>query len=170
MTTYVGHMRNSAGGRGRVIAGAALAAAAIMCLSGCTSTPPAAEATNTILDYAAAQREYADAVAKLPAPEGFSYPAQFSARTDELFEEGFGEARAVTFWNCAWGQEWLLLRADDPAAAAEALNMYESVKDTDVFARLWDEVSIQQPFLDAIERARLGDPSRVQADVQANCS
>lgn len=144
--------------------------AATLLLAGCTADEQTSPAEYTaLLDYAGAQAEYRDAASRLAAPTGYEFPDTFDAAEDELYQVGYGEARAVTFWNCAWGEEWLRLRTDDPAAAAVALEAYGSVASTEVFQTTWDPVSIQQPFRESIERAELGDPAMVQADIQANC-
>ncbi len=137
-------------------------------IAGCASGPQESSPTR-LLSYADVQAEYRTSVSSLPAPEGYVYPQTFDDEQGELYEVGFGRSRAVALWNCAWGKEWLRARTVDPDAAATALAQYRSVAETDVFRDHWDPVSVQEPFFDSIERAELGDPSGVQADVQANC-
>ena len=132
---------------------------------------PVADASEEtgFLDYEAAQQEYRDAIERLGGPKGYTYPEAFREDTGGLFQVGYGEGRAVYHWNCAWAREWLDARGNDPEAAAEALAQYESVIDTRVFRKSWDPESVQKPFLEAVEKAKLGDPSAIRRDVEINC-
>lgn len=132
---------------------------------------PVADASEKtgFLNYEAAQQEYRDAIERLVAPKGYTYPEAFLDDTDGLFQVGYGEGRAVYHWNCAWAREWLDARGNDPEAAAEALAQYESVIETRVFRDSWDRESVQKPFLEAVEKAKLGDPTMIRRDVELNC-
>ncbi len=142
-------------------------------LAGCASASPDAvddeSHETTILDYDATVAEYAKTAATLALPEGREYPDVPFDGTDEMYQQGFGANRAVYFWNCAWGREWLAVRGVDDEKAAHALSVYASVKDTETYQQSWDPASMQVPFEAALEAAELGDASQIQADISANC-
>ncbi|MFD4957870.1 hypothetical protein [Microbacterium sp. NPDC058389] len=142
-------------------------------LAGCASSPPEAvdaeSHETTILDYDATVAEYTQTAESLALPEGQVYPDVPFARTDELYQQGFGRNQAVYFWNCAWGRQWLKLRGVDADLAAQAFETYASVRATDTYQQSWDPVSMQAPFEEALESAELGDASQIQADITANC-
>ncbi len=158
----------------RPVAWLVLLVAAMLLLPGCVSAQPGDQQIDDqveiqLLDYKAALEEYRQAAAALTLPAGATFPEDPLGAQDEAYQEGFGTGRAVFYWNCAWGSEWLAVRDSDPEAAQTALDIYESVQETDTFQQNWDKVSIQDPFIKAVEAARLGDPTLVQDDIALNC-
>jgi hypothetical protein len=148
---------------------------ALAVLAGC-STPsaspagPAAPGQDAFFGYDDMVAEYRATLAELELPEGVRLEDEVTGvERSGSFQEGFGEVRAVMAWNCAWGREWLEHRDTDPASAAHALDMYARIVETDAFATNFDPQSAQPVIEGIIEKARLGDPTGVQQDVEANC-
>jgi len=152
----------------RLVVGVAVLALVGGC--GSAGSDPQTGDEETFFGYPDMVAEYRTALDSLELPEGAVVEdAPSGVEESGSFQEGFGEVSAVMAWNCAWGQEWLSLRGGSDAQAAHALDMYASIVETEAFERAFDDQSAKPVVREIIEKARLGDPSGVQQDVQTNC-
>ncbi|MDR2722247.1 MAG: hypothetical protein LBB54_00760 [Cellulomonadaceae bacterium] len=83
---------------------------------------------------------------------------------EPVYEQGFGESVAYSYWMCSWQREWLEQRGTSDEAASHALAVLATFPDTPGW-RWWDPESAQSHFLSMIEKASLGDPTEMQKDV-----
>lgn len=113
--------------------------------------------------------EYNIAATEYTLPDGQSYPPPPFEDDRGLYEVGYGTMVVVNVWNCAWAREYLASNGVDDARASEALTQFAAIVDTDVFREHYDSQSLQPLYEQAIENARLGDPSGVQSIVDGGC-
>jgi len=155
-----------------------ICAVSMLFLSGCTgagsSEPSSNEPKN--MNRAQMEKEYASAIQSLEMPEGVSYPDAPKTPTvdgvkesDVTWQNGAGEADAIIYWNCLWGHEWLKYQGKDQNLATNALKMYKSILDQPAFKKYFDAESFQPVIRENIEKAELGDPSGIKADMQSSC-
>lgn len=133
------------------------------------SQPPSGEMEG-FFGHSDMVEEYRATIDGFELPEGAAV-ADSPSGYDETgsYQVGYGEVEAVMAWNCAWGQEWLAVRGVSEVDAAHALEMYASILETAAFERAFDDQSAKPVVRGIIEKARLGDASGVQQDVEANC-
>lgn len=157
-----------------VVAGLLLVGA----LAGCGSTagqgtPNSASdgAGQSFTGYSSAMAEYRATEKDFALPAGKSYPTAWPGHADQggSYQVGYGRMQAVTFWHCAWGKQWLQDLGGDQKKADAAFKEYAAFVNTDVFKNTYDPDSAQPFVRDAIARAELGDPSKAQQDITANC-
>ncbi|TXK16369.1 hypothetical protein [Homoserinibacter sp. GY 40078] len=160
------------------IPGAAALALVLAFLAGCASTTSdtasdePTEATiheDGFTSFDAAIEEYWATAEKFPLPAGEEYPEPTFDDASGSYQAGYGETEAVGAWNCAWGREYLEAFGTDPEREATALAEYSRLVETDAFARSYDPESAQSAVYDSIEKAKLGDPSRVQSVIDGGC-
>lgn len=147
-------------------------------LAGCVSPGQSSVPTSTavpgkfqqIVTHEQMIAEYRKATGKYLLPPHYTYPPSSSiGDADASYEVGWGALRAVDYWNCAWGKEWLEYRTSDKRRGGKAFTVYTSVVKTEAYRTGWDRVSVQQPFEEGVEAAELGDPSALQQDISVNC-
>jgi hypothetical protein len=85
------------------------------------------------------------------------------------YEVGAGEGDAVARWQCAWGADYLSSTGARPAEAAAALDQWASITKLPAWDRAFSDPNTRRLLLDAIARARRGDPSLVRSLQAANC-
>lgn len=87
------------------------------------------------------------------------------------YQKTYGDTRAHYVWQCAWEKEWLATRAADPAAADAALEQLATAPDMPYLAdpQRTDDAT-RRIFRENLDKAKLGDPSAMQEDVDVNCS
>lgn len=154
-----------------------LAASAVAGLVGCASNEAASkekepEAETSFLDLKGAEKEYIEASKTLPLPPGERYPASFrltEAAPGSTFEVGVGASDALRYYWCEWEYEFLDSVGRDEARQKVALAAIQSIPENEIFKSGWDQESVLPLFREIIDAAELGDPSRVQAEVEANC-
>lgn len=158
----------------KYLAGAVLLVAT---LSGCTTsdTEKLPEVSDT-LNRSGMVEEYNSVIKNLEIPDGVSYPQppetpdiEGIKKSDVVWQRGVAEGDAVTDWNCLWGQEWLNVRNLDQAKAAHALEMYKSILEHPAFNKYFDPESYQPVVRENIEKAELGDPSGIKAEITSSC-
>ncbi len=77
------------------------------------------------------------------------------------YELGFGTTEADFAWFCSWSQEWLDTRTTNSKRATDALSKLDGIVHLEAWTTL--DPDGQQPMLDAISRARLGDAGAMQS-------
>jgi hypothetical protein len=123
----------------------------------------------TLQARSSAVDEYREAQEVYELPEGQSWPEPRFTDEGGSYESGYGESEAVLVWNCAWGREYLVRRADGPVVAAHALEQFAALTETDAYQSFFDPVSVHPVIEGAIENARLGDPTGIQSIVTGGC-
>ncbi|TXK16368.1 hypothetical protein [Homoserinibacter sp. GY 40078] len=131
--------------------------------------PPSAQGETTFTDFGSAVDEYWETADEFELPDGYSYPDPSFNDVSGSYQTGYGRGEAVRVWRCAWGTTYLTAFGEDPTTATEALEVFATIVDTDVFANSYDPASMQPVIRDAIERARLGDPSAMQSITDGGC-
>lgn len=160
--------------RMKYLAGAVLLVAT---LSGCTtSDPEIPPVVSDTLNRSGMVEEYNSVIKNLEIPGGVSYPQppetpaiEGIKKSDVVWQRGVAEGDAVTDWNCLWGQEWLDVRNSDQAKAVHALEMYKSILEHPAFNKYFDPESYQPVVRENIEKAELGDPSGIKAEIASSC-
>jgi hypothetical protein len=127
-------------------------------------------APTQMMTYDEMVAEYRATVPTLSWPAGVA-PDPHPVTTDRSssYEVGFGEMEAVDRWQCAWGGEYLANLATDHAAAAAALDQWASVTSLPAWDRAFSDPNTRRLLLDAIAKARRGDPSVIRSLQVANC-
>jgi hypothetical protein len=105
-----------------------------------------------------------------------SWPPDMTPNPDPMetdrssnYEAGYGEGDAVYRWQCAWGDVYLQNRTKHPAVAKDALDHWASVTKLPAWNRSLSDPHTREVILDAISKARLGDPSVFQSIQVASC-
>lgn len=121
-------------------------------LWGCGST--------TLLSESGMRAEASAEAASISWPPGASVAWPVAPSSPTLYQPGVGTTEVDFAWACAWSKEWIVASTTDPARAENALRQLDGFKDLPVWSR-WDEAG-RNLTLDAISRARLGDPAPMQ--------
>ena len=126
-------------------------------------------AETKFLDVTGMQKEYQKTAAKLKLPPGISFPKNaVSGRDAGTFEKGVGLSDAQVYWRQAWETEWLEQRGKDEARARNALAVLENeVPKSKMMTEGADEAT-RRFFAEYLKKAKLGDPSGFQRDVELN--
>lgn len=113
----------------------------------------------------------------LAARESMSFPAGAELATPTgpfegaiSFEAGYGIGIAGVQLQCAWGRKWLRVRVDSPSAAEDALRRIEGTFDEPYMKVPLADESVVKHVRDIIDRARLGDASGIQDEIDVNCT
>ena len=121
-------------------------------------------------DFAGIQEEYLETLETLNFPEGTPKPTSMEGEDKTmLFQKGWGNTMASQHWECAWEKEWLNTYATDPERAEAALKELEKAPEMPYMKEPVADQSVRNTFAEITEKARLGDPSRMQSYVYANC-
>jgi hypothetical protein len=150
----------------------AVVIAAAMFLTGCTSAPaerPAGVPSQSFGASTSAVDEYEKAAKTNQLPEGQTYPEPSFAISGDTYESGYGTSEALRVWFCAWGKQYLATQGVDTAEASTSLGEFEKFLSTETFKQSYDPVSAQPLFKGAVENAKLGDPSGIQAIIAGSC-
>lgn len=152
---------------------AALVSVAILA-AGCSEqsqeTNHGTDGARKIVNYEQMQEEYKDSVKNLAWPEEYTPPSEVSGENpDASYQEGFGDTRASQAYECAWAKQWLATYSSDSSKAKEALEALERVPEMGYMSTERADDATRRFFRDYLDRAKLGDPSGFQEDVQANC-
>jgi hypothetical protein len=142
-------------------------------LTGCSDSE--GEQSNGLKTYDEATAEYqaAQAQLKLPpgaGPEAWGAPLlQESGGEPVLYQPGAATTRVHLGWLCAWEKEWLATRGVDAAREGAALKQLESFAEMSTYQQNFDDNS-KTFYTQKIAAAKLGDPTKVQEHVTANCA
>lgn len=152
---------------------AAFVAAAILA-AGCSgqseNANPSTGGARKIVNYDQMQQEYKNSVENLAWPHGYTPPSEVSGENPKgNYQEGFGDTRASQAYECAWAKQWLATYSSDSGKAKEALEALEKVPEMGYMSSERADDATRRFFKDYLDRAKLGDPSGFQEDVQANC-
>jgi hypothetical protein len=127
-------------------------------------------APTKVMAYAEMVTEYRAALDTLSWPAGATPdPQPVSSDKSTSYEVGYGEMEAVSRWQCAWGGAYLANVGAHPAAAAAALDQWASITTLPAWDRAFSDPNTRRLLLDAIAKARHGDPSVIQSLQRANC-
>ena len=80
-----------------------------------------------------------------------------------------GDTQASNYYQCAWERQWLDTYASDEQAASKALHELEKVPSMPFMGPDRCDDATRNFFKEHMRKAKLGDPSGFQQDVQANC-
>ena len=123
-----------------------------------------------IVDFAHIEKEYQESVAKLSWPEKYKAPANLvGEEKDAQFQSGYGDTQASNYYQCAWERQWLDTYASDERAASKALHELEKVPSMPFMDPDHCDDATRNFFKEHMRKAKLGDPSGFQQDVQTNC-
>jgi hypothetical protein len=130
----------------------------------------AGEAPAHFLTYEGMVAEYRATLATLSWPPGTKPdPNPLSTDMASNYEVGYGEGDAVDRWMCAWGDVYLKNRTKEPAVAKDALDHWATVTELPAWDGAYSDPHTREVILDAISKARLGDPSVLRSLQVANC-
>jgi hypothetical protein len=87
-----------------------------------------------------------------------SFPGLPSSQGATEFQKGFGQTEADQAWFCAWSKEWLDTRSSHKSQADAALAQLTGIVNLEIWPTLGGG---QQSMQDALDRARLGDPTGI---------
>ncbi len=116
------------------------------------------------------EKERAAEAARLQWPNGA--PASFGPAQQEYqgvrmsYQSGAGATDADQAWFCAWSKEWLDGRTADANNANTALTQLEGITKLAIWPNL---MGGQQGMSDALDKAKLGDPSGILQTRQYFC-
>lgn len=121
-------------------------------------------------DFAGIQEEYLETLDTLTFPADTPKPTSMEGEDQTmLFQKGWGNTMASQHWECAWEKEWLNTYATDSNRAEAALKELEKAPEMPYMKEPVADNSVRNTFAEIMEKARLGDPSRMQSYVYANC-
>lgn len=124
----------------------------------------------SIVSYEDINKEYKESVAQLDWPDSYIPPADLEGEdTDLAFQTGYGDTRASLLFECAWEQEWLNNYATDTDKANEAIEQLSKVPEMGYMSPERADDATRRFFKDYLERAKLGDPSGFQENIDNNC-
>lgn len=72
-------------------------------------------------------------------------------------------------FQCEWEKEWLRTYSSDPKKANIALEELKKIPDMGFMSPQRTDDATRRFFKDYYDRAKLGDPSGFQQDVEINC-
>ncbi|QPK81812.1 hypothetical protein G7Y41_03025 [Schaalia sp. ZJ405] len=122
------------------------------------------------VSYDEINAEYKDSVAQLDWPESYTPPADLEGEDTKLtFQSGFGDTRASILFECAWEREWLNTYATAPDQAAAAIEQLSKVPNMGYMSPQRADDATRRVFNDYLDRAKLGDPSGFQENIDINC-
>lgn len=156
----------------------AVMSSVVMCVvllaSGCSgqsqNANPAAGGARKFVNYDQMQQEYKDSVKNLTWPAGYTPPDELSGEDlDASYQEGYGDTRASMAYECAWAKQWLATYSSDSDKAEQALEALGKIPEMGYMSPARADDTTRRFFKDYLDRAKLGDPSGFQEDVQANC-
>lgn len=156
----------------RIISSALVASVGLVAVTGCTSTRDDSSEASVSRDGVNAA--YRASIAELKFPRGYAPPRTVADIDDDpagtTYQETYGDTRAHFVWQCAWEQEWLDARDTDPVEAELALGQLGTASSMDYLADSRADDATRGFLAENLEKARLGDPSGMQEDVDVNCS
>jgi hypothetical protein len=127
-------------------------AAAMLGTSACGSAKATPTPAPQFVDGTGAATEYDTEMAGLTFPTGYAVPT--FAVEPGWYGVGVGMTSADFRYVCAWYDEWLRVRAGDPAAAATAIEHLSAVGSMPLWANI--DPGGQQAITAAIEQMKLG--------------
>lgn len=124
-----------------------------------------------LTDFSGIEKEYLETIQNLNWPEGFELPDRLeNVEKDIQFQKGYGDTLASNLWQYAWEKEWLDTYQSDPDRADKAIQELEKAFDMGYLSPQRADDATRKFLRDYIDRAKLGDPSGFQQDIQANGS
>ncbi|XCB30442.1 hypothetical protein RQN30_03295 [Arcanobacterium hippocoleae] len=124
----------------------------------------------SIVSYEVINKEYKESVARLDWPDSYIPPADLEGEDTELsFQTGYGDTRASLLFECAWEREWLKNYATDTDKANEAIEQLSKVPEMGYMSPERADDATRRFFKDYLDRAKLGDPSGFQENIDNNC-
>ncbi|MGV4347671.1 hypothetical protein [Trueperella pyogenes] len=151
--------------------GALLACTCALSMTACSqqAKPQSSEKRN-IVSYDEINKEYKDSVAQLTWPDSYTPPEALEGEDTKLtFQTGYGDTRASLLFECAWEKEWLSNYATDTHRANKAIERLSNVPNMGYMSPQRSDDATRRFFKDYLERAKLGDPSGFQENIDNNC-
>lgn len=125
---------------------------------------------SSVVSYEKINEEYKQSISKLDWPDSYTPPTDLEGEdTKQSFQTGYGDTRASILFECAWEKEWLNTYASDASRANRAIEQLSKVPDMGYMSPQRADDATRRFFKDYLDRARLGDPSGFQENVEANC-
>ncbi|AOZ73071.1 hypothetical protein BSR29_03085 [Boudabousia liubingyangii] len=150
----------------------ATSTAVILGTSGCSSelSDQSTSSERKILSYDQIQKEYQDSVKNLEWPQGYIAPNKMEGEEKGgAYQSGYGDSRASLYFECAWEKEWLKTYTTDKGRANNALKQLEKVPQMGYMSPQRADDATRRVFADYLNRAKMGDPSGFQENVEVNC-
>lgn len=123
-----------------------------------------------LINYEEMQREFKESADKLEWPKDFTRPDKVENEDPTtMYQKGFGDSRASMAYECAWEREWLNVYSTDPERAQKAIEALEKVPSMEYMSPERADDATRRFFKDYLDRAKLGDPSGFQENVNLNC-
>lgn len=144
---------------------------ALAFVGGCSSAPAGGGGGPKLADRAAIVAEYDAAISDMKFPSGVT--PKLPSRPLEgagAFEVGYGVSLAGFQYQCAWEREWLAERSQSPAGAEAALTALQGIFDDPFMQEASVDKSVVKHVRDILDRARLGDASGIQEEVDSACT
>lgn len=128
------------------------------------------EESISVITYQQMQEEYRKSVEQLKWPQDYTPPLEVEGEDQNIsFQSGYGDSRASMKFECAWEKEWLKTYSTDTARANTALKELEKVPTMGFMSPQRADEATREIFKEYLERAKLGDPSGFQENVELNC-
>ncbi|WP_353066780.1 hypothetical protein [Arcanobacterium hippocoleae] len=123
-----------------------------------------------VVSYDEINKEYKDSVAQLDWPDSYTPPADLEGEDPkQSFQTGYGDTRASLHFECAWEKEWLNTYATDADKANKAIEQLSKVPNMGYMSPQRADDVTRRFFNDYLNRAKLGDPSGFQENINNNC-
>ncbi len=140
--------------------------AATLCLTSC-GAPTNGEG---LVDQDTVDQEYKSTISSLSFPALYPPPSELPRPAEKsLYGQGYGTGMAERMWICSWEREWLDASSGrDESRETVALKNLEAAPETLFMSKQLDDAG-RRLYADYLTKARLGDPSGIQQDVEQNC-
>lgn len=126
------------------------------------------QTSSRFLDERGWRQEYASTTASLTLPPGIRFPDGPISGGATTFEVGAGLGQAQCYWMYAWEKEWLTQRGKDANREEAALKVLENDVPGCEFMTAYLDEGGRALYGQYLQKAKLGDPSGFQQDVEAN--